>query len=226
MPPLVTRLTTSSPRNTGSLPITIARGSASTTHASVRSRADPRASSASAPMNPPPSRTAHARARLHGIVLGRDVGAPRSVGLLDPQRVDRAIPRRHEPVRRARLHQRVPQVHGELAARVQLPPVLADVGHPQRPARRIAHRHPPRLHEPERQIVGAHAREHLARARAPQAQARHATTSRRAPSRRTPRCAPEPCQVVRPERRPGHQQEAILGQPRHRQVALDARRAG
>src|SRR6266404_5015874 len=51
-------------------------------------------------------------------VLGRDVGAPDAVALLQPQRVDRLVAAGDEAVRPARLPERVPQPQAELGRAV------------------------------------------------------------------------------------------------------------
>jgi len=77
-----------------------------------------------------------AEARLERVLVGRDVGAPDAVALLQPQRVDRAVAAGDEAVLGAGAPHGPPQRGPELGRAVELPAELADVRHPQR-----AHRH-------------------------------------------------------------------------------------
>ena len=86
-----------------------------------------------------------AQAGLVRIVLGRDVGTPHPVALLDAQRVDRAVAARDEPVRRARVPERVPQRQAVLGRAVELPAQLPDVGHAHRDDGHRADADAPRL---------------------------------------------------------------------------------
>ena len=75
-------------------------------------RARPRcaATSASRPRKSPLSRAdREAQAGLVRRLLGRDVGGPGAVALLEPQGIDRPVAAGDQPVRRARRPQRVPQ---------------------------------------------------------------------------------------------------------------------
>ena len=79
-------------------------------------------------------------------LVRRDVGSPHAVALLEPQRIDRAIPAGDEPVRVAGLPQRPPQPGAVLGRAVQLPAELAGVRDPERPDRHIADRDLPHRH--------------------------------------------------------------------------------
>src|SRR5206468_1686891 len=72
---------------------------------------------------------------LEGRLVRRDVARQDPVALLDPERVDRAVPAGDEPVRPTRLPQRVPEGQAVFGRRVELPTELADVRDPERDRR-------------------------------------------------------------------------------------------
>ena len=142
-----------SPTRTGSDPSAIARGSSSVRQRSARS-GSPAATSASRPTKSPLSSfDGEAEPRLERRVLGRDVRPPHPVALLEPQRVDRLVAARDEPVLAPGLPDRVPERQPELRGTVELPAELADVRHAQREAR----------HAPDGELARAHVRERLVR---------------------------------------------------------------
>src|SRR6266550_4732164 len=89
-------------------------------------------------------------ARLEGRVVGRDVDAPQTVGLLEPQRVERAVAEVHEPQRLAGFEQEVVQDALVLERMVELEAELAHVRHAQREHGGGADSQTPRAKERER----------------------------------------------------------------------------
>ena len=73
-------------------------------------------------------------------MLGRQLGAPVAVALLDPQGVDRLVAAGGDVERSPCYPQRVPQVQAILGGRVHLPAQLANIGDAQRQHRRAANR--------------------------------------------------------------------------------------
>ena len=158
-------------------------------------------------------------------LLRRDVRAPHAVALLEPQRVDRPVAARDEPVLPAGLPQRVPERDAVLGGAVELPAELPDVRHADGEARHRADRDRLRGHVRERgrREVGARQRlEDLARGRPPQAEAGvlrgHVGDVDGAVVRRM---LADPREVVLAERRARDDPESIVREPRHREVALD-----
>ena len=163
--------------------------------------------------------------RLVWRVLGGDVRTPHPVALLEPQRVDRLVAACDEPVLAAGRPHLVPEAGTELGRAVELPAELADVRHPDGETR----------HRPERELSGGHVRERvagergdgqrlqdLARCGPPDPETgirrRDVDDGDRAVDREV---LPEPGGVVLAERRAGDDPEALLTQPRDREVALD-----
>ena len=108
---------------------------------------------------------------LERRVVGRDVGAPDAVALLEPQRVDRLVAAGDEAVLAARLPDRVPEREPELRRAVELPAELADVGDAQREARHRADRELARAHVREVERRRRQRLQDLARLRPPEAEA-------------------------------------------------------
>ena len=79
---------------------------------------------------------------LVGRVLGRDVGAPDAVALLEAAGVDRPVAAGDEAVPAAGVPDRVPQPQPELHRAVELPAELAHVGDAEREARAPARSRP------------------------------------------------------------------------------------
>src|SRR6185503_6403174 len=80
---------------------------------------------------------AEADAALVGGLVRGDVGAPDPVALLEPEAVDRPVAAGDDPLRLARLPERLPEPEPVLGRAVDLPAELADVGDPQHPHRRV-----------------------------------------------------------------------------------------
>ena len=158
-----------------------------------------------------------------GRLVGRDVGRPHAVALLQAQRVDRPVAAGREPVRLAGLPQRAPQPRAELGRAVELPAQLAGEGHAQRAHRHVADREVAHRHVAEVERVGRQRREHVAGARAPEPEARpargHVAHAHRAVGRRV---AADPREVVVAEGGAGHDREQLLLHARDGEVALDA----
>ena len=136
-PPLVTRPTTWPATRTGSPPSATQPGSERVRHASFRRTpaAFWRASDVAPEELPFPELDREAEPGLVRRVVGRDVGAPVAVSLLEPEGVDGAIAGGHQAVRPARLPQRVPQLEPVLGRRVELPAELPHVRDPHRERR-------------------------------------------------------------------------------------------
>ena len=109
--------------------------------------------------------------RLERRVVGRDVGAPDAVALLEPQRVDRPVAARDEAEIASRLPDRIPEREPELGRAVELPAELADVGDAQREARHGADGELARPHVREVERRRRQRLEDLAGLRAPEAEA-------------------------------------------------------
>src|SRR6266516_7595624 len=90
---------------------------------------------------------------LEGRVLGADVGAPHAVALLEPERVDRLVPARHETMLATAFLDRVPEAKAIFDRAIELPAELAHVGDPQRETGHRADSQLARPHVGERELV-------------------------------------------------------------------------
>ena len=169
-------------------------------------------------------RDREAETGLERRVVRRDVGAPRAVALLEPERVDRPVPAGHEAVGSAGLEHRVPESDGELGRGVELPAELADVRHARREARHVADLDVATAHVRERgprQVVVGHRHQDVARRWPPDpqaGQARRDVADERVLAFLVP---PDPREVAAAGAGPGDEPEPIVGEARHRQVGLD-----
>ena len=118
--------------------------------------------------------------------------------------------------------QRPPQPGAVLGRAVELPAELADERHAQRAHRHVADRDLAHAHVAEVERVGGQRREDLARARAPQREARparrHVGAAHAAVGRHV---AADPAEVVVAEGGAGDDREPLLLDARDREVALD-----
>ena len=168
---------------------------------------------------------AEADAALVGGLVRGHVGAPHAVALLEAQRVDRPVAARRDAVRLARLPQRPPQRGPVLGRAVELVSQLPDVGHPQRPHGHVADGDLAQRHVGEvvvAEALGRQGLEDVARPRPPDAEAGrlggHVANLHRAVVGHVPA---DPLTVVVAEGGAGDDREALLGQPRDGEVALD-----
>ncbi len=126
----------------------------------------------------------------------------------------------------ARLPQHVPQRLAVLARAVELPAQLTDVRDPHRQAWHVADRDLLRRHVAEglvRELALGQRRQHVARPWPPQAEARQSRGDVVQLDAAVPRqVLAHPAQVVVAEGRAGDDPEPVAGQPRDREVALDA----
>ena len=224
----MTRPTTTAPSLTGSLPSATERGSSRTRQARRSRAAVRREGRRGVPADEGALLEPHREAETgrEGIGLARDVRPPDPVALLQPQRVDGPVAAGDEAVGLAGLHQRVPQAQPVLARRVQLPAELADVGDPQPEAGHVADGQRPGAEVAEAEVVAADVGEDVPGHRPPQAEAGHrrrdvADGDRARLGRGGGEVAPDPGEVVAAERRAGDDEEALLLEPGHREVALD-----
>ena len=162
-----------------------------------------------------------AEPRLVRVVVGRDVGAPDAIALLEAHRVDRAVAAGDETEVASRLPDRIPEREPELGWAVQLPAELADVGHAQREARDVADRQLAGVHVGEVERRRRQRLEDLARPRSPESEAcvRRGDVLDRDVARRV---LADPREIVLAEGRPGHDPEPIVGEPGDGEVALDS----
>ena len=220
----MTRPTTSPPIvRTGSLPSATARGRRARGGRARAVRLTPPAGRR-APRNSLSARTANPSPAEYGSVSRRDVGAPHEVALLQAQRVDRPVAAGHESERPAGLERACPTARSAvLGRRVQLPPELADVRDPQRPARHVADGDAARPHVAERQVVVARRRQDVAGRGTPQPEARHRRRDVADRHGAVVGCVlRDPRQVVAAERGAGDDEEPLGAEPGDREVALDA----
>src|ERR1019366_4104970 len=166
---------------------------------------------------------AEAEAGLIGGLVGGDVCRPYAVALLQPQRVDRAVAARREPVLAPGLPQGPPQPRPVLRRAVELPTELAHEGHAQGAHGHVPYGQLPHAHVGELQRVVGQRGEDLAGARAPQREARPAGRHVGAADAAVAGgVAADPAEVVVAERRPGHDREELLLHARDREVELDS----
>src|SRR5262245_30802934 len=168
---------------------------------------------------------AEAQPGLERRVLGRDLGAPVAVALLEPERIDCPVAAGAQAGRGARSPERVPERQTGRRLRVELPAQLADVGHSQGEDAGVAHRDAARAHVGKRHVrdvVSRRPGENLARSRPEETETgiaiRDVLDRDRA---RVGRVRTDPREIVQAERAAGDEHVAIRGQARDGQVALD-----
>ena len=155
-----------------------------------------------------------------------DVVAPEPVALLQTQRVESAAAAGYEAERLAGLPQGVPQPQAHLGGRVQLPAKLAHVGYAQRQHRHLTDGDVLRAEIGKRlvaHVLGAHAGQHVTRPWPPQPEGAEGGGQVGQGNRAVRRqMRANPVQVVQAHGTAGYNQEAVLGQSRDGEVALDA----
>src|SRR5262245_18523192 len=155
-------------------------------------------------------------------VVGRDVRAPDAIALLEPHRVDGLVAAGDETVVAPGFPKDVPQRETELARAVQLPAELAHVRHAEREAGDGADCELSGAHVPKREAVGRHRLQDRAGRRAPDPEAgqlrRDVFDDHRAVLWRV---LADPGEVVAAERGARDDAEAVLGEARDGEVALD-----
>ena len=122
----------------------------------------------------------------------------------------------------ARVPERVPEREPELRRAIELPAELAHVGHAKGQTRNRPNRELARAHVPKRELVGRRRLQDLASRGPPETDAgelrRHVLHQHGAVIRRV---LADPGQIMSAEGRAGNDAEAILCEPRDREVALD-----